>query len=41
LTHQMKSTLEEQVKFQHYKKEEEHKVNPEENSYGIIAGMFK
>ena len=41
LTHEMKNTLHEQIKSHNYKKAEEHRVNPEDNSYGIIANMFR
>lgn len=37
----MKETLDQQVKIQSYKRAEEHRVNPEENSFAVISNMFR
>ena len=37
----MKETLERQVKQHNMKKLQEKKINPEENSYGIIGNVFR
>ena len=41
LNHQMKETLDQQVKNQHYRKAEEHRVNPEDVSFAVISHMFR
>lgn len=38
---EMKDTLEKQLELLHRKKEEEHRVNPEQANYSFISNIFR
>ena len=41
LNQDIKSTLDNQIKLNERRREEERKINPEDHSYGIIGNIFK